>query len=48
MQEPDNEQVFYLTGVASADRAVVVTKEDADLFSMGLSDILSSIKAYFS
>ena len=48
MQEPDNEQIFYLTGVASADRAVVVTKEDADMFSLGLADILSSIKAYFS
>ncbi len=48
MQEPDNEQIFYLTGVASADRAVVVTKEDADMFSLGLSDILSSVKAYFS
>ncbi len=48
MQEPDNEQIFYLTGVASADRAVVITKNDADMFSLGLSDILSSIKAYFS
>ena len=48
MQEPDNEQIFYLTGVASADRAVVVTKEDADMFSLGFADILSSIKAYFS
>ncbi len=48
MQEPMNEQIYYLTGVASADKAVVVTKDDADLFSMGLSDILNSIKAYFS
>ena len=48
MQEPDNEQIFYLTGVASADRAVVITKDDADMFSLGLADILSSIKAYFS
>ncbi len=48
MQEPDNEQIFYLTGVASADRAVVVTKQDADMFSLGIADILSSVKAYFS
>ena len=48
MQEPDNEQIYYLTGVASADRAEVVTKQDADMFSLGLADILSSIKAYFS
>ena len=48
MQEPDNEQIYYLTGVASADRAEVVIKQDADMFSLGLADILSSIKAYFS
>ena len=48
MQEPMNEQVYYLTGVASADKAVVITKDDTDLFSVGLADILSSIKAYFS
>ena len=48
MQEPMNDQIFYLTGVASADKAVVVTKDDADMFSMGFGDILNSIKAYFS
>ena len=48
MQEPVNEQIYYLTGVASADKAEVVTKGDADMFSLGLSDIISSIKAYFS
>lgn len=48
MQEPMNEQVFYLTGVASADRAEVVTKGETDMFSLGMADILSSIKAYFS
>ena len=48
MQEPDGQQVFYLTGVASADKAVVIEKDDADMFSLGVADILSSIKAYFS
>ncbi len=48
MQEPDNQQVFYLTGVASADKAVVIEKDDADMFSLGVADLLSSVKAYFS
>ena len=48
MQEPDSQQIFYLTGVASADKAVVITKDDTDMFSLGVADILSSIKAYFS
>lgn len=48
MQEPMNDQIFYLSGVASADKAEVVTKDGADMFSLGLSDIISSIKAYFS
>ena len=48
MQEPMNEQIYYLTGVASADKSVVVTKDDADMFSLGLRDIVSSVKAYFS
>ena len=48
MQEPDNEQIYYLTGVASADKAVVVTKGETDMFSVGLADLLASVKAYFS
>ncbi len=48
MQEPDDSQIIYLSGVASADKAEVVTREQADLFSLGLKDMLSSIKAYFS
>ena len=48
MQEPDDSQIVYLSGVASADKAVVVTKEQTDLFSLGVKDILSSVKAYFS
>ena len=48
MQEPMNEQIYYLTGVASADKAEVVTKDGADMFSLGMSNIISSIKEYFS
>ncbi len=48
MQEPEESQIVYLSGVASADKAVVVTQEQTDLFSLGVKDIISSIKAYFS
>ncbi len=48
MQEPDGQQIYYLTGVASADKAVVITKDDTDMFSLGVADLLSSVKAYFS
>lgn len=46
MQEPMNEQIYYLTGVASADKAEVVTRDSADMFSLGLSDIFRSIRVY--
>lgn len=46
MQEPMNDQIFYLTGVASADKAEVVTRDDADMFSLGLADIFQSVRAY--
>lgn len=46
MQEPMNEQIYYLTGVASADKAEVVTDDGADMFSLGLADIFRSIRAY--
>ena len=48
MQEPEESQIVYLSGVASADKAVVVTREQTDMFSLGLKDMLSSVKAYFS
>ena len=47
MQEPVDSQVQYLTGVSSADRAVIIQQESADMFSRGLEDIVSSVKAYF-
>lgn len=46
MQEPDSEQIFYLTGVASADKAVVVTREQTDMFSLGLDDMAGAIRAW--
>lgn len=49
MQEPREDQIFYLTNVSSADKAVVVTNDDvASMFSSGLDDLLASVKAYFS
>lgn len=47
MQEPVDSQIQYLTGVSAADKAVVIRQESADMFSRGLEDILSSVKAYF-
>ena len=47
MQEPVDSQIQYLTGVSAADKAVVIRQENADMFSRGLEDIVSSVKAYF-
>lgn len=47
MQEPVDSQIQYLTGVSAADHAVIIRKENADMFSRGLEDIVSSVKAYF-
>ena len=46
MQEPDSEQIYYLTGVASADKAVVVTRQQTDMFSLGLEDLAGSVRAW--
>ena len=48
MQLPSDDQIYYLTGVAAADKAVVVTQDSTDMFSTGLKDLLASVKAYFS
>lgn len=48
MQEPRDDQVYYLTDVSSADHAVVISNSETDIFSFGLEDLLSSVKAYFS
>lgn len=47
MQEPVDSQIQYLTGVSAADKAVIIRQESADMFSRGLEDIVSSVKAYF-
>ena len=47
MQEPGDDQIYYLSGVTSADKAVVISREETDIFS-GVYDLLGSFKAYFS
>lgn len=46
MQEPREDQIYYLTGVSSADKAVVIKHEDAGMFSLGVEDILGSVREY--
>lgn len=48
MQEPREDQIYYLTNVSSADKAVVITDEETNMFSLGLEDLIASFKAYFS
>ena len=38
--------MFYLSGVSSADKAVVITREDADMFSLGVEDVISSARSF--
>lgn len=47
MQEPTDEQIYYLTGVSSADKAVIVTDDTGSMFALGMEDLLASVKAYF-
>ena len=47
MQEPRDDQIYYLTNVSSADKAVVISDNGTSMFSTGLEDLLSSVKAYF-
>lgn len=46
MQEPRDDQIYYLTNVSSADKAVILSGS-ADFFSLGAEDLLASVKAYF-
>ena len=41
MQEPDAEQICYLTG-----EAVVVTRQQTDMFSLGLDDLAGAVRAW--
>ena len=47
MQEPRDDQIFYLTNVSSADKAVVLSGGGTNMFSLGLEDLAESVKAYF-
>ncbi len=46
MQEPQEDQVYYLTGVSAGDRAVVITQTETNIFSLGTEDLMNSIKAF--
>lgn len=48
MQEPRDDQIYYLTNVSSADKAVVLAGSGTNMFSLGLEDLAASVKAYFS
>ena len=48
MQEPREDQIYYLTGVSSADKAVVISRQDADMFSLGVEDIIGSAREYLA
>ncbi len=48
MQEPREDQIYYLTNISSADKCVIVTREQTDMFSLGVEDIIHSVKEYFS
>ncbi len=48
MQEPRDDQIYYLTNVSSADKAVVLSGSGTNMFSLGLEDLAASVKAYFS
>lgn len=48
MQEPREDQIYYLTGVSSADKAVVISRQDADMFSLGVEDIIESATSYLA
>ena len=47
MQEVREDQIYYLTNVTSADRAVVISEEHSSMFKLGLEDMLSSFRSYF-
>lgn len=47
MQEPCDDQIYYLTNVSSADKAVVISQDGADMLSAGIQDLVDSLYAYF-
>lgn len=47
MQEPRDDQIYYLSNVSSADKAVIVSRDGTDIFSAGVRDLADSLYAYF-
>ena len=47
MQEPQDDQIQYLTSVSSADKAVVLTNGGARRVDFGVDDLLTSLLEYF-
>ena len=46
MQEPCEDQIYYLTNVSSSDRAVVVEDSDDNIFAQGMQDLTSAIDGF--
>ena len=46
MQEARDDQVYYLTNVSSADKAVVVTDTDENMFAMGAQDMITTFRSF--
>ena len=45
MQTPRDDQIFYMRGVASSDKAVRITRDDVQMFALGIEDIVSSAQS---
>lgn len=47
MQEPRDDQIYYLSNVSSADKAVIVSQDGTDILSAGVQDLVDSFYSYF-
>ena len=47
MQEPRDDQIYYLTNVSSADKVVIHSGDHTNMFSLGVEDLLASLQSYF-
>lgn len=47
MQEPAEDQIYYLTSVYPADKAVIITDESTGILPLGLEDLIASFKSTF-
>lgn len=48
MQEPREDQIYYISGVSSADRAVMITNTDTFSFDFGFGDMVESVQSYLN